>query len=119
MNKSSFPDIQYQRVIGWSYQEGGGGLFVATKPSPKIEELRALGRMLSLEFRNQENMAIMVFDAVWAARDASRGSRKIGEKRFQAALSHQKAMYFRQSARAENSFNIYDNYPKVREVIRF
>jgi hypothetical protein len=61
----------------------------------------------------------MVFDDPMAARQVRRGSRIIGEVRFQAALLHQKAMYLKSSARGEHSFTIYDVYPVPREVIRY
>jgi hypothetical protein len=61
-------------------------------------------------------MVVMVFDDARAARDVRRGSRHIGEARFQAALAHQRAMYLKDAARGEHTFTILV-YPK--EVIHF
>ncbi|MBI3015513.1 MAG: hypothetical protein HYY65_10740 [Candidatus Tectomicrobia bacterium] len=112
------PSGGYRRVVGWNYPEGEG-LFIAVKPEPSVDELRTLGRNLHQEFQDRDNMVVMIFDDSRAALDASRGSRLLGEKRFQAALAHQRAMYFKEAARGEDSLTIYAAYPATREVIRF
>lgn len=111
-------DRGYQQVVRWSRPEGEG-LFIVTGPEPSMDELRALGERLRHEFRYQENVVVMIFDDVRAAREVYRGSRLIGEKRFQAALAHQRAMYLKNIARGEHTFTIYASYPLVREVIRY
>ncbi len=111
-------DRGYQRVVWWSRPEGEG-LFIATGPEPSVEGLRTLGERLRQEFRDRESVVVMIFDDVRAAREVSRGSRLIGERRFQAALAHQRGMYLKNVLRGEHSFIIYASYPMIREVIRY
>jgi len=66
-----------------------------------------------------DNAIVMVFDDAEAARQVRRGSRVIGEERFQAALRHQRAMYLKSTGRGEQSLIIYDPYPVAREVIGY
>ncbi|MGH2351279.1 MAG: hypothetical protein ACRDJN_06655 [Chloroflexota bacterium] len=58
-------------------------------------------------------------DDAEAAREVRRGSRVIGERRFEAALLHQRAMYLKQMARGEDRLVMYGRYPEVREVVRY
>lgn len=61
----------------------------------------------------------MVFDDAEAAREVRKGSRTLGEERFQAALRHQRAMYVKQAARGEERLVVYAIYPAAHEVIRY
>jgi apolipoprotein N-acyltransferase len=108
----------YQEVARWRMR-GGEGRFIAVGPTPTAEELRALGDRLRGESRRMENAVVMVFDDAEAAREVRKGSRTIGEERFQAALRHQRAMYVRQPARGEERLVIYTTYPAAHEVIRY
>lgn len=111
-------DRTYQEVAHWNHPEGEG-LFIAVEPDSSVDELRALGGKLRHNFLDRENMVIMIFDDALAARDVSRGSRVIGEKRFRAALAHQRAMYLKNAARREDQFTIYASYPLAHEAIRY
>lgn len=109
----------YQVIAQWAIPAGGKGLIVAVSPSSTIEELRAFGKRLQKQFRTAKNASVMIFDDAEAARQVRRGYRVIGEKRFQAALAHQRGMYLKSSSRGEDSLTIYKSYPVVNEVIRF
>lgn len=61
----------------------------------------------------------MVFDDAEAAREVRRGSRYVGEQRFEAALLRQRAMYVKQRARREDRLIIYARYPAIRETIEY
>lgn len=98
-------DGGYRRVVSWKIP-GGEGLFIAVAPNPGPAELRTLGEHLQQEFRHRQNMVVMVFDDARAALEVRRGSRYIGEARFQTALAHQRAMYVKNAARDEHSFII-------------
>lgn len=111
-------DHAYQEVVRWNHPEGEG-LFIAVEPDSGVDELRAVGRKLRHDFLDRENMVIMIFDDARAAREVSRGSRLIGEKRFRAALAHHRAMYLKNGQRKEENFTIYASYPVAREVIRY
>jgi hypothetical protein len=111
-------DRGYRRVVRWNHPEGEG-LLIAVGPEPSADELRALGGRLRSELLDRENIVVMIFDDTRAAREVSRGSRIIGEKRFRAALAHQRAMYLKNVERREHNFTIYASYPVAREVIRF
>ncbi len=54
-----------------------------------------------------------------AAREVRKGSRRIGEERFQAALRHQRAMYMKQPARGEHRLVIYSSYPAINGEIDY
>jgi len=108
----------YQVVWRWRIP-GGEGRFIALAKEPSDHELRTLGERLREEFSRAENAVAMVFDDVEAARQVRRGSRIIGEERFQSALRRQRAMYVKQAARGEHSFTIYSSYPGIREEIRY
>ncbi|MBI2878252.1 MAG: hypothetical protein HYY19_00835 [Candidatus Rokubacteria bacterium] len=108
----------YREVARWPLP-GGEGLFIATGPEPTVEGLRALGEALRREYGDRDNVVVMVFDDPEAARRAHRGSRVVGEERFQTALAHQRAMYIRHRARGVHSLTIYEAYPAPREVIRY
>ncbi len=110
-------DQGYRRVVRWNHP-GGEGHFIAVDPEPSVDELRALGKRLRHEFVDRENVIVMIFDDAQAAREVSRGSRVIGEKRFRAALAHQRAMYLKNVERREHKFTIYASYPEAHEVIR-
>lgn len=103
----------------WKIPGGGKGLIIAIGPDPTDEELRALGERLKEELGHLSDAVVMIFDDAAAARLVHRGSRKIGEEKFQRALLHQRAMYLRSSARDVHSFTIYDKYPERREVINY
>lgn len=92
-------------MVSWKIP-GGEGLFIAVAPNPGPADLRTLGEQLRQEFRHRQNMVVMVFDDARAALEVRRGSRYIGEARFQAALAHQRAMYIKNVARDEHSFII-------------
>ncbi|MFQ5882847.1 MAG: hypothetical protein ACE5I9_10325 [Candidatus Methylomirabilales bacterium] len=111
-------DRGYRRVARWNHPEGKG-LFIAVEPEPSMDELRTLGRSLRQEFLDRENVVVMIFDDARAAREVSRGSRVIGEKRFRAALAHQRAMFLKNVERREHNFTIYASYPVGREVTRY
>lgn len=108
-------DGGYRRVVTWKIP-GGEGLFVAVASNPGLPELRTLGERLRHEFRDRQNMAVMVFDDATAAREVRRGFRYIGEERFQAALAHQRAMYLKDAARGEHIFTILGH---SQEVVHF
>lgn len=109
----------YREVARWRIP-GGEGRFVAVGLNPSLDELRALGERLREELRDRDNAVVMVFDDPEAARQVRRGSRYIGEERFQAALAHQRAVYIKQAGRGEHSLSIYERYPTVvREVVRY
>jgi hypothetical protein len=108
----------YHEVARWKVP-GGEGRFIAVGPAPSAEELRAVGDRLRDEFRRLENGVVMIFDEPEAAREVRRGSRIIGEERFQAALRHQRAMYVKQTARGEQSLVLYAEYPMARETVRY
>lgn len=105
----------YRRVVSWMIP-GGEGLFIAVPPNLGLAELRTLGEQLRHEFRDRQNMVVMVFDDAGAAIEVRRGSRYIGEGRFQAALAHQRAMYLKDAARGEHIFTILGH---PQEVIHF
>ncbi|MGH7825070.1 MAG: hypothetical protein ACREQ7_07820 [Candidatus Binatia bacterium] len=109
----------YEVVAQWAIPAGGKGLIISVTPRSTIEELRLLGKRLQKQFRTQDNVTVMIFDDAEAARQVRRGSRIVGEKSFQAAVVHQRAMYLKSSPRGEDSFTIYKSYPVVSEVIRF
>lgn len=108
----------YQDVARWRIP-GGQGRFIAVGAGPTAEELRALGEQLRRELRDVENAVVMVFDDAVAAREVRRGSRAIGEERFQAGLAHQRAMYVKQAGRREHSLVLYDGYPRIKDVVRY
>lgn len=108
----------YQEVARWRIR-GGEGRFIAVAREATFDELRALGERLREELRHLDNAVVMIFDNLEAARQVRRGSRTIGEERFQAALTHQRAMYVKQASRGEHSLVIYERYPNPREVIRY
>ncbi|MGH7325619.1 MAG: apolipoprotein N-acyltransferase [Candidatus Rokuibacteriota bacterium] len=108
----------YLELVRWRIP-GGEGRFIAVGPSPSAEELRVLGERLRDESRRMKNAVVMVFDDAEAAREVRKGSRAIGEERFQAALRHQRAMYVKQPARGEERLVIYATYPAAHEVIRY
>lgn len=105
----------YRRVVRWKNPQGEG-LFIAVAPNMTPEDMRKLGDRLRWEFRDRLKMVVVIFDEVRAARQVYRGSRYIGEERFQVALAHQRAMYVKDAARGEDRFTILGG-PK--EVIRF
>lgn len=108
----------YENVARWR-TPGGEGWFIAVRPEPTPDELRALGERLRRELRRLDNAVVMVFDDPEAARRVRQGSRVVGLERFEAALRHQRAMYLKSAERREESFTIYDRYPAAREVIRY
>lgn len=108
----------YQVVARWAIP-GGEGRFVAIRPDPGRENLRALADRMREDFSHHENAVAMIFDDVQAARDVRRGSRNLGEERFRAALRHQRAMYLKQTVRGEESLVVYTDYPTVRETLRY
>jgi hypothetical protein len=109
----------YREVARWRIP-GGEGRIIAVGPEPTPEELRALGGRLREEFRQMDDVVVMVFDDTEAARAVRRGSRVIGEARFEAALGRQRAVYLKHRARREESLTIYDRYPAApREVVRY
>lgn len=112
-----FDNRGYKRVAAWKFP-GSEGMFIATGPHPTVGQLRALGAELQREFHDRKNMVVMIFDDARAAREVSRGSRNVGEEKFQAALAHQRAMYFKDAARKEHNLIIYSHYPVKREVIQ-
>lgn len=108
----------YDEVAWWRIP-GGEGRFIATPPAPTIDELSNLAERLRQEFSDVSNAVVMVFDDAGAAREVRRGSRHIGEERFQAALDHQRAMYVKQAARGEHRLVVYERYPNAREVVQY
>jgi hypothetical protein len=110
---------EYQVIAHWEVPTGGEGLIIAISPHSTLEELRAFGSRLREQFGRLDNAALMIFDDADAARLVRKGSRKVDETRFQAALLHQRAMYLKSLPRGEDSFTIYKSYPVVNEVIRF
>ena len=108
----------YREVARWSVPDGAGR-FIAVGSDATERDLRALGEELRGESRNLENAVVMVFDDAAAAREARRGSRVIGEGRFQAALRHQRAMYVKRSAMGEHRLVIYRSYPEVLDELRY
>jgi len=98
---------------------GGEGRFIAVGPAPSAEELLAVGGRLREEFGRLEHGIVMIFDDPEAAREVRRGSRNIGEERFEAALRHQRAMYVKQTARGEESLVLYAEYPTARGTVRY
>jgi hypothetical protein len=109
----------YQVIARWQIAAGGKGLMIAISPHSRVEDLRALGRRFQDKFHTVDNVAVMVFDDAGAAQQVRRGSRRVAETQFQAALVHQRAMYLKSASRGEDSFTIYKSYPAVAEVIRF
>lgn len=108
----------YQTMARWTIP-GGEGRFIALAREPGDEGLRIVGGQLVAEFRNMANAVVMVFDDAAAAREVRRGFRNVGERDFQAALRHQRAMYVKQSARGEHRLVLYDVYPRIRDEIRY
>ncbi|MBI1960376.1 MAG: apolipoprotein N-acyltransferase [Candidatus Rokubacteria bacterium] len=108
----------YRTVARWVIP-GGEGRFVVIRSGSATEDLRALADRMREEFSRHDNAVAMIFDDAEAARDVRRGSRHLGEERFGAALRHQRAMYVKHSARGEESFVIYADYPAVRETLRY
>lgn len=108
----------YHEVARWKIP-GGEGRFVAVGPEQSAEELRAVGDRLREEFGSLENGVVMIFDDPEAAREVRKGSRRIGEERFQAALRHQRAMYMKQPARGEHRLVIYSSYPAINGEIDY
>ena len=109
---------EYQVIVEWE-NAAGKGLMIAISPQSTLEELRALGKRLQGRFRGVEDVAVMIFDDAGAALQVRKGSRNIGETRFQAALRHQRAMYLKSLVRGEESLTVYKSYPVVGKVIRF
>ena len=109
----------YQVIAQWQVPSGGEGLIIAVGSHSSREKLRDLGKRLQERFHGVDNVVVMIFDDANAAREVRRGSRIVSETEFQAALVHQRGMYFKSSARDEDSFTIYDSYPNIGEVIRF
>jgi hypothetical protein len=107
----------YYEVARWRIP-GGEGRFIATAPAPTIDELRNLAERLRKELSGV-NTVVMVFDDAGAAREVRRGSRHIGEERFQAALVRQRAMYVKQAVRGDHRLVVYERYPSAREVVRY
>ncbi len=107
-----------REVARWRHP-AGEGRFIAIRARPTRTELLALGEVLRREYGQHDNIVVMVFDDPAAAREVRRGSKIIGEARFQAALAHQRAMYTKDRARGVHSFTIYQNYPVPHEVIRY
>jgi apolipoprotein N-acyltransferase len=97
----------YRDVARWRIP-GGEGRFIAVGPDPTSDELRALGDRLREDFRHLENVVVMVFDNVKAARRAYFGFRRIGDEGFEAALAHHRAMYVKQAGRGEERLSVYD-----------
>lgn len=118
LRSSSSDGRGYQEVARWRIP-GGAGRFIAVGREADPDELKVLGERLREEFHRLETAVVMIFDDPEAARQARRGSRIIGEARFQAALRHQRAMYIKQAARGEHSLIIYDRYPILKEEIRY
>jgi hypothetical protein len=110
---------EYQVIAEWQIAAGGKGLMIAISPHSAPEELRDLGKRFQDRFHGVDNAAVMIFDDAAAARLIRKGSRKVDETRFQAALIHQRAMYLKSASRGEDSFTIYESYPVVGEVMRF
>lgn len=110
---------EYQVITEWQIAAGSKGLMIAISPHSTVEELRSLGKRLQDKFQGVDNAAVMVFDDAAAAREVRKGSRTVDEARFQAALSHQRAIYLKSTSRGEDSFTIYKSYPVVAETIRF
>jgi len=108
----------YREVARWKIP-GGEGRFIAVGPAPSAEELLAVGGRLREEFGRLEHGIVMIFDDPEAAREVRRGSRNIGEERFEAALRHQRAMYVKQTARGEESLVLYAEYPTARGTVRY
>lgn len=108
----------YHEVARWRIP-GGEGRFIATAPAPTIDALRDLAERLRKELSGVNNAVVMVFDDAGAAREVRRGSRHIGEERFQAALVHQRAMYVKQAARGDHRLVVYERHPSAREVVRY
>jgi hypothetical protein len=61
----------------------------------------------------------MVFDSAEAGRQVRRGSRIVGERGFQEALTHQRAMYLKDTSRKEHTLTLYAVFLQPREVIRY
>jgi hypothetical protein len=120
LKHSSLPSAggKYQEVARWRLP-GGEGQFIAVGPEPTLDELRALGGRLREEFRHLDNAVVMVFDDPEAARQVRTGFRTLGEEGFQRALTHQRAMYLKSTARREHRLTLYGSYPEVRELIRY
>lgn len=116
---SSQDERGFHVIARWPISGGGEGFIVAIGRDPSDEELRALGKRLEEEFGRLGEAVVMVFDDAAAARLVRQGSRIVGEKKFQKALLHQRAMYLKSSAGDEHSVTIYDTYPRPREVIRY
>jgi hypothetical protein len=108
----------YEEVARWKLA-GGEGRIIALDHQATMPDLRALGLRLREESRDVAAAVIMVFDDVEAAREVRRGSRVIGEQRFEAALLHQRAMYLKEPARGEERLTMYKRHPEVLEVVRY
>ena len=108
----------YVEVARWKVP-GGEGRIIAVEGRASVPDLQALGGHLREEFRQVDAAVVMVFDDVEAAREVRRGSRVIGEQRFEAARLHQRAMYLKQAARGEDRLMVYKRYPEVLEVVLY
>jgi protein-S-isoprenylcysteine O-methyltransferase Ste14 len=108
----------YQVVARWTIP-GGEGLFVVIPPDPGADGLHVVAVRIRADFARHDNGVAMIFDDVQAARDVRRGSRNLGEERFQAALRHQRAMYVKYVAQGEESLFVYSDYPLVRETFHY
>jgi hypothetical protein len=108
----------FDTIARWSLA-GGERQLVAVNPGTTDEELRALGLRLREEFAKREKAVIMIFDSAGAARIIRRGSRIGGERGFQEALTHQRAMYLKDTPRKEHTLTLYAVFPQPREVIHY
>ena len=108
----------FEILAPWSLP-GGEGRMIAVSPGTTDAELRDLGRRLQDEFSDSESGVVMVFDGAEAGWLVRRGSRMVGEREFQEALTYQRAMYLKDTSRKEHTLTLYEVFPRPREVIRY